>query len=446
MVKQYIGARYVPKFDGDYNSEKEYEPLTIVTYMFNSYTSKKIVPPGILPTNEEYWACTGLYNQQVEEYRQQVVSYKEETDEELDLLNDKVDNINKTFALVFGNSYAAGVGSETNKGIYDRIKDTFTDSKLYYGSGTGFLAYESGHLADTFIAQLNTAILDESVDNNEVTHIVVLGAWGESREMASLGYDDFITQLLDAVYAFKNTAKSAFPNLKEISYAWCEGRNFFSQSMYGINNYFADAYKVHRAMSYVCNRRGVRYLGYVSWNINFKSGFFSADNYHPNDYGYESISNAWLAAYVGEFIPTRYELPVTEVASDNFIPGCTFGVSMSLTPDHCLVRINHISTNGVSSTYTVPDPDTYAKCPIFSKLREVVSNAWYPPIVSGNMAKAATVLSGPSDGPLSIYRVRGYSDSSGSGIEIRCTTGLTGVKSTTQSIISLNIECEAILL
>ena len=54
MVKQYIGARYVPKFDGDYNSEKEYEPLTIVTYMFNSYTSKKIVPPGILPTEYNF--------------------------------------------------------------------------------------------------------------------------------------------------------------------------------------------------------------------------------------------------------------------------------------------------------------------------------------------------------------------------------------------------------
>ena len=31
-VRQYIGARYVPKLDGEWSSEKVYEPLTIVMY------------------------------------------------------------------------------------------------------------------------------------------------------------------------------------------------------------------------------------------------------------------------------------------------------------------------------------------------------------------------------------------------------------------------------
>ena len=70
MTKQYIGARYVPIIDGEYNSEKVYEPLTIVTYNGSSYTSKKSVPAGTLPTNTEYWALTGNYNAQVEEYRE----------------------------------------------------------------------------------------------------------------------------------------------------------------------------------------------------------------------------------------------------------------------------------------------------------------------------------------------------------------------------------------
>ena len=44
--RQYIGARYVPKFF-DNNGSTEwvkgigYEPLTIVTYLNNSFTSKK---------------------------------------------------------------------------------------------------------------------------------------------------------------------------------------------------------------------------------------------------------------------------------------------------------------------------------------------------------------------------------------------------------------------
>ena len=65
MALQYIGARYVPKFDGDYDATKTYEPLTVVNYNGSSYTSKKIVPAGILPTNSDYWAETGLYNGQI---------------------------------------------------------------------------------------------------------------------------------------------------------------------------------------------------------------------------------------------------------------------------------------------------------------------------------------------------------------------------------------------
>ena len=63
----YIGMRYVPLFDGTYNSEKVYEPLTVVEYNNSSYTSKRQVPAGILPTNTEYWARSGDFNAQYNE-------------------------------------------------------------------------------------------------------------------------------------------------------------------------------------------------------------------------------------------------------------------------------------------------------------------------------------------------------------------------------------------
>lgn len=69
---EYIGARYVPVFDGDWNNTKEYEPLMIVSYQGNSYTSKTFVPNGVAITDEKYWALTGNYNAQVETYRQEV--------------------------------------------------------------------------------------------------------------------------------------------------------------------------------------------------------------------------------------------------------------------------------------------------------------------------------------------------------------------------------------
>lgn len=76
----YVGARYVPKFADpiDWDIERGYESLTIVTYKGESYTSKCPVPPGIDIKNGRYWALTGAYNAQVEEYKNQVKDLSEQ--------------------------------------------------------------------------------------------------------------------------------------------------------------------------------------------------------------------------------------------------------------------------------------------------------------------------------------------------------------------------------
>lgn len=76
-VTQYVGARYVPVFADplDWDSERTYEPLTIVYYQGNSYTSRQYVPTGIDISNDEYWALTGNYNAQIEQYRQEVAAF-----------------------------------------------------------------------------------------------------------------------------------------------------------------------------------------------------------------------------------------------------------------------------------------------------------------------------------------------------------------------------------
>lgn len=73
-VREYIGARYVPVFANplEWSDTRGYEPLTIVSYNGNSYTSMQSVPTGIDILNTEYWASTGNYNAQVEAYRQEV--------------------------------------------------------------------------------------------------------------------------------------------------------------------------------------------------------------------------------------------------------------------------------------------------------------------------------------------------------------------------------------
>lgn len=71
---QYIGSRYVPIFADpiEWDNHRSYESLTIVTHDGESYTSKCNVGPGVEITNTRYWAKTGAYNAQVEQYKNEV--------------------------------------------------------------------------------------------------------------------------------------------------------------------------------------------------------------------------------------------------------------------------------------------------------------------------------------------------------------------------------------
>ena len=80
-IRNYVGARYVPKFADpvEWQANTSYEAMVIVTYNNASYTSKVPVPPtvGNPADNSNYWALTGNYNAQVEEYRKATAEAQE---------------------------------------------------------------------------------------------------------------------------------------------------------------------------------------------------------------------------------------------------------------------------------------------------------------------------------------------------------------------------------
>lgn len=91
---QYIGMRYVPKFDGEWDESKTYEALVIVTDQFNtSYTSRRAVPAGTPLTDVTYWAPTGIFNAQLYAYRAEVIRLQEEIENILDSLDELDDRV-----------------------------------------------------------------------------------------------------------------------------------------------------------------------------------------------------------------------------------------------------------------------------------------------------------------------------------------------------------------
>ena len=97
---QYIGARYVPLLDGEWDSTKEYEPLTVVKYTDgNTYVSKKVVPAGTLPTNANFWMNTSYGDARIESLENRATAIENDIDGlqgDLSDLGNVVDAVNTT--------------------------------------------------------------------------------------------------------------------------------------------------------------------------------------------------------------------------------------------------------------------------------------------------------------------------------------------------------------
>lgn len=122
-VTQYVGARYVPLFAEplEWDNTKTYEPLTIVYNNGNSYTSRQYVPVGIDITNTHYWALTGNYNAQIEQYRDEVQRYDARITANDTAIKAEVERATTAEAGKAPTSHASdttayGVGDEANYG------------------------------------------------------------------------------------------------------------------------------------------------------------------------------------------------------------------------------------------------------------------------------------------------------------------------------------------
>lgn len=99
-VREYIGARYVPKFADpvEWDIDSTYEPLMMVQYQGETYMTKQYVPADIpLPNvgsgqeSNDYWVHMSNWNAQVEGYREEVLRYADEVqtfDSRIDTLED----------------------------------------------------------------------------------------------------------------------------------------------------------------------------------------------------------------------------------------------------------------------------------------------------------------------------------------------------------------------
>ena len=177
-VTQYIGARYVPNFASpiEWNNTRTYDPLTIVTHQGSSYTSRQFVPQGVDIANDTFWALTGNYDAQVEQYRQEVNALGnalKTTNNELNALAERVLSVEAL--IVTPEQFGAKADGMTNdlssfQSLGDYLVGKSNVKVMFKANATYFISFPDD--ATDFIAlNINNADNVDIAGNGSLVHV-----------------------------------------------------------------------------------------------------------------------------------------------------------------------------------------------------------------------------------------------------------------------------------
>lgn len=312
-IRQYVGARYVPKFGEPiaWDKANSYEALTIVTHLNNSYTSKKPVPANTEITDTEYWAVTGNYNAQVEEYRKTTEKVKEDIDNEKiarenadNELQEKIDNIsvsqNRKFILI-SDSY--GVNNPPT--WKDLFVNDFPNTLFNVLASTGFVTTNPKTFLE-MITETVSALSEEQ--KKKITDVVVVGGFNDASYLkAKL---TTIPAIKEAILTFVTYVKNNLPNaVVRLGYAgWCTGE------LENASEYFSAI----RAVMDVYTRTFTDKL-YTIPNVNIvltQANLMDNTHFHPTSDGEQLLYSAIVNGLFGNGEYRRWY-------------GCNYGVEFT---------------------------------------------------------------------------------------------------------------------
>lgn len=330
-VTEYVGARYVPIFGRmgetsvQWDNSAPYEPLTIVLYQGNSYTSRQYVPAGIAIDNTDYWIETGNYNAQIEAYRQEVLRYADSF---------PVDSANILDGAITSDKIAAGAvdGSKVADGSITLGKMSAGNQRNFWSQEAKYLGKNIVFLGDSFFAagtdsseqefapiaiadalgmtKFNYAVggagfgrptnlisSQQTVCQNAMTateklDTALVVCIGGCNDLLNLDYPITQQMIVDGMRGFIIWANETFPNAKVVLVPFNWG---FSKLSTVKNRFITDCMNSLETALY---GKGCCIVPYAwTWNAGIASRFHN--EVHPNQSGYRVIANHILDAIMG---------------------------------------------------------------------------------------------------------------------------------------------------
>lgn len=346
---EYTGMRYVPVFADppEWSSANSYEPLEIVIHEGNSYTSKTFVPVGIGISDPQYWALTGNYNAQVEQYRQEVLAFDGRITKNT---NDIAKNANDIAAVkTVADNLESHVGTEFIV-IGDSWSDTDPSTSTYIKWPITFQKYTRMNIhnyarngasvvgstpdpgqSGNFLGQVNKAIDDTSFDHSKVELIVIMGGVNDYRSGRTF------SDVADAWSGHIASLTAAFPKARIVSFL--NYQIFLSRDEWNWTNL---------AKRIIRERSGCPVHSMIGW---VSGSQFIADKVHPNDAGYRQLCSNMIACCFGGN-PIFVSTTIRKTAAGSGGASMDFIITEHFAED-AMIRTIQTINSGISSEQTI---------------------------------------------------------------------------------------------
>lgn len=307
-TRQYIGARYVPKFYNNPNGTNEwltgipYEALTIVTYSDIQFISKKPVPANIGTPNEntEYWLVnstggggdlTPILND-IQTLKTDVSNINSD----IDTINNKLQTKRGFYILMdsWGDPLFNG-----NYQMIEKIKQYSGETGIWYGRGHAGGGFGQPELGNNFKNDVN--VMRRDIPENEwplITDVYVFAGAND--------YDMNGSNIINGIGDFISYLHQYFPNA---SVKIGAVSNTMQGSKVGNGVKVVENYQK-------CNIYGATYLNNSEWVFRRYKDFDNTLS-HPNNNGSDYLAKQLAKFIHNDSIDILREIIVTPTPPEN---------------------------------------------------------------------------------------------------------------------------------
>lgn len=356
-TRQYIGARYTPKFSGTYNNTQAYEALEVVDNgSGTTYIARKPVPPNTPLTNTEYWLVYGSSSGAILDLQSRVGEIEEDlpvikssiltmggqiaaNTSDITSLKGRATTLESKVAtleqhtkgniIVIGNSYVG-------YGCADEIKTHYDAAfQRIYGGG-GFVTY-AGH-DSTYAATLQEELaLMTDEQKAGVNTVLFVSAMGDSRALQEKG-TAYLSALQSTITAIEGIVADNLPNCEKIMVTLAETRDVVSFA----DNSYSNLFRLHKHFRRYFGVSKIAYIGWSGFNILFSPSDMQSDHYHPNNSGCTKIGHEIYKQSIGIESYTR-KSSVRIDTPCGYNSGATMRLQSIVTPDMSMLVIDALT-------------------------------------------------------------------------------------------------------